>query len=91
MIIRSPRARQNFTIIENAIFDSGMSLEAIGLLCYLWGLPKKTELGPHLARKFCGRDRAYRIFKELIDAGYLSRQKTSGGWVDYSLKNSRRK
>jgi hypothetical protein len=88
MIIRSPRAR-NFTIIGNEIFDSGLTLEAIGMLTFLINLPASTDISPQLGRKFCGRDRSYRIFNELINCGYLARKKSPDGGMIYIFKIKR--
>lgn len=85
MIIRSPRSR-NFTIIGNEIFDSVVSLEAIGLLHYLLSRPDNWRILPaQLADKFTGRDRTYRILKELIDARYVVRKKLNDGSVQYTV------
>lgn len=63
----------NFTTIPNEIFKAGLSLEAIGLITYLLSLPPnwvvhKTFLPSQLKT---GRERLFRAFKELQDAGYI--------------------
>lgn len=65
----------------------GLSLEAIGLLSLLLGSPMRASDNPvDLAQKFCGRDRAYRVVGELIDARLLSRRKLSSGAMEYAVE-----
>lgn len=90
MIIRSERSR-NFTVIDNAMFDVGMSLEAVGLLCYLLSRPDHWRVMPQqLASKFGGRDRTYRILRELVGAGYIERKKQTTGEMHYTVFDSPR-
>ena len=76
MIIRKKHSK-NFTVLPNSIYDRGeLSLEAIGLLCFLVSRPKDWDIRhDSLRRKFCiSRERLGRIFRELIGAGYLQRE-----------------
>lgn len=66
----------SFTTVNNAVLnDEKLSAEALGVLAYLLGKPNDWTVMPaNLANRFgCGRDRIYRILKELIDAGYMFR------------------
>lgn len=52
-----------------------LSFEARGVLWYLLSKPDDWELQPKdLEQKGCGRDKVYRILKELIEAGHLVRE-----------------
>ena len=81
MIIRTSPERE-FTALPNAIFrDPRLSLEGKGLLGYLLSLPPSWEVRPAVVCKTLsadtgrplGKDRLRRMFKELIDAGYMAR------------------
>lgn len=75
MIIRK-KHNSHFTILPNSIHDGcWLSLEATGLLSFLISRPPNWEIRHDaLRRKFrITRDRLGRILKELIRAGYLSR------------------
>lgn len=77
MIIRR-RRNSGFTIIGNVVFDDDrLSYEAAGLLGYLLSRPdhwevNQTQLGD---RRGVGRDRMRRIVGELIEAGYMRRER----------------
>jgi hypothetical protein len=66
----------NFTIVPNRVFeDDRLSVEAKGVLGYLLSRPhdwtiRLVQIGPTLK---IGRDKLERIFKELIEAGYVLR------------------
>lgn len=80
MIIRR-RHNGNFTVIGNApMDDKALAAEALGVLCYLRSRPDNwTVLPRQLQDRFgCGRDRIYRILKELIQAGYIIRRQLRG-------------
>lgn len=71
-IVKSKHA-SNYTVLPNEIFNSGLSIEAIGLLSYFLSLPHdwviyKTQLHNQLNM---GREKVDRIFKELQTKGYL--------------------
>lgn len=72
MIIKSKHAG-NYTVLSNEIFNSGLCLEAIGLLSYFLSLPSdwviyKTQLHAQLN---IGREKLDRVFKELQEKGYV--------------------
>lgn len=76
-IIRRARTSSPFTTILNSVVeDETLSAEALGLLVYLVGKPDNWQVMPtQLKTRFnCGRDRIYRIMKELITAGYMQRE-----------------
>jgi hypothetical protein len=82
----------DFTIIPNrALNDPKLSIEAKGLLCWLLSRPhdwafKLALIGPLLD---IGRDKTERLFRELIEAGYVDRiqERLDGRWapVDYCV------
>ena len=70
-----------FAQIPNATLqDTSISLEAKGLLCFM--LSKPTNWQWHksqvMAETGCGRDRFNRLWKELVDAGYLHKERREG-------------
>jgi hypothetical protein len=71
-IIRS-KTKDNFTIIPNIIFNSGLSLRAVGLLTYILHLPDDWVLYKSYLYKQVkeGRDAVLIAWKELEDAGYI--------------------
>jgi hypothetical protein len=80
MIIRHKHNRR-FVIVPNGIFhDPRLSLAAKGLLAYLLSLPKNWEVRhDQLQRKLgIGRKLLDRAFKELIVAGYVTRDESQG-------------
>lgn len=71
-IVKSKHA-SNYTVLPNEIFKSGLSVEAIGLLCYFLSLPHdwviyKTQLHSQLNM---GREKLDRVFKELQNKGFV--------------------
>jgi hypothetical protein len=80
MIIRHKHKGQ-FVIVPNGIFhDPRLSLAAKGLLAYLLSLPKNWEVRhDQLQRKLgIGRKLLDRSFKELVVAGYVTRDESQG-------------
>jgi hypothetical protein len=80
MIIRHKHKGQ-FVIVPNGIFhDPRLSLAAKGLLAYLLSLPPAWEVRhDHLQRKLrIGRKLMDRAFKELVAAGYATRDESQG-------------
>lgn len=81
-IIKSKHA-SNYTVIPNEIYNQGLSMEAIGLLCYLLSLPHdwviyKTTLHSQMN---CGVTKLDSAFKELQNSGYIlsvKKQKENG-------------
>ncbi|PZU87334.1 MAG: hypothetical protein DI527_18835 [Chelatococcus sp.] len=77
MIIRRRRTR-NFTIVENEVFnDERLSLDAMGLLAWLRSRPDDWCLSvDHLRTRFkVGRDTMHRLVRELVEAGWITRQR----------------
>ena len=69
--------RAQFTIVPNAIFrDDRLSIEAKGVLGYLLSRPHNWQVRlDHVGRTLrIGRKKLQRIFRELIGAGYVSRE-----------------
>jgi len=69
--------RTHFTIVPNAVFaDTRLSVEAKGVLGYLLSRPHKWHVRlDHVARTLkVGRRKLQRIFRELIGAGYVTRE-----------------
>lgn len=68
--------KKKFTIISNdTIQGCSLSLEAIGLLTICLSMPEEWEFHPKQMWKkgYCGRDKLYRVFNELIEAGHVIR------------------
>ncbi|WP_315827857.1 hypothetical protein [Bradyrhizobium sp. SZCCHNG3015] len=69
--------RAQFTIVPNAVFaDARLSVEAKGVLGYLLSRPHKWHVRlDHIGRTLLvGRKKLQRIFRELIAAGYVTRE-----------------
>ena len=74
MAIHKGPVREQFTQIPNATHqDTSISLQARGLLGYLISLPDDWVVRPEQLAKAndIGRNTAYKIIKELRDAGYI--------------------
>jgi hypothetical protein len=77
MTIVRRRHNARFAALPNAIWENdGLSIEAKGVLGYLLSRPpnwhvRLQQVGKKLG---LGKDRLQRIFRELIDAGYVSRE-----------------
>jgi hypothetical protein len=86
MIVRSPRAQQNFTIISNHVIrDHRLSWKARGLLIYVLSQPDHWRTSSaHLASISPEGIHAVRTgLKELEEHGYLRRtrsQQANGTW-----------
>lgn len=76
-VIRAPRDSEHtyFAISRALTQDKRLSFEARGVLAYLLSKPSDWIVRIQDLQKEggCGRDRIYRILKELRDAGYLHR------------------
>jgi hypothetical protein len=72
--IKKTKRTNNFTVLGNQIFSSGLSLEALGILCFILHLPDDWVLRKsHLMKLFkIGRDKTDRLFKELKAKGYIA-------------------
>jgi hypothetical protein len=76
MTILRRNRNANYTAIPNTVAeDERLSLEARGLLLYLLVKPEKWEVRITDIQKRCGvgRDKAYRLINECIEAGYIDR------------------
>jgi hypothetical protein len=87
-IIRKPRPERNFTILENAMLrDDELTLKALGLLVRLLSYPDGWRTDYRTLAKQYKRDgeTSFRTaYKELEQAGYLTRQKirdADGRWT----------
>jgi uncharacterized phage protein (TIGR02220 family) len=83
-IVRAAR-KGNFTVINNKIFDSGLSARSIGVLTFLLSKPDNWEVSPaQLVKRFdtedaaLGRDAIYACLNELIKHGYVERRQGRG-------------
>jgi hypothetical protein len=76
-VIRAPRDSEHayFAVSRALTQDKRLSFEARGVLAYLLSKPSDWIVRIQDLQKegSCGRDRIYRILKELRDAGYLHR------------------
>ena len=79
--------RAHFTVLPNAIFvDQRLSIEAKGVLGYLLSRPNKWSVRLEQVGRTLkvGRRKLQRIFRELIGAGYVTRdQRRIGGVQRY--------
>jgi hypothetical protein len=92
MTVVRRRHNGNFVTVPNRVLDDKrLSLEAKGLLCWLLARPndwtfKLALIGPFLD---IGRDKIEKLFRQLIDAGYVDRiqERTDGRWgpVEYCV------
>jgi hypothetical protein len=92
MTVVRRRHNGNFVTVPNRVLDDKrLCLEAKGLLCWLLSRPndwtfRLALIGPLLG---IGRDKTERLFRELIDAGYVDRiqERTDGRWgpVEYCV------
>jgi hypothetical protein len=90
MIIRR-HITSNFTIIPNeAILDSRLSISARWLLAYLLSRPNdwQVQVGDIQKKGGIGREKAYRLIKELITVGWVRKDFSRGdggqwGGIDY--------
>ncbi len=75
-MIRKGTWRQAYTVIPNAIFESNLSAESIGVLCYLISKPEHWKVSAMaLGRHFgVGKSKVTRILGELQAAGYASKK-----------------
>lgn len=74
MTVVTRQRSDNFAIIPNAVAeDARLSFEARGLLCYLLAKPHnwRVLIADIQAAGEIGRDKAYRLIKELRDTGYI--------------------
>jgi predicted transcriptional regulator len=88
--------RAHFTVVPNAIFvDERLSIEAKGVLAYLLSRPNKWSVRLEQVGRILnvGRRKLQRVFRELITAGYVTREqrRIAGaqrfGQVDYVVRD----
>ncbi|MGJ4886804.1 hypothetical protein ACQR1Y_01340 [Bradyrhizobium sp. HKCCYLRH3099] len=88
--------RTHFTIVPNAVFtDERLSVEAKGVLGFLLSRPHRWRVRlDHIGRTLLvGRKKLQRIFRELISAGYVTREQqrlADGqrfGEIDYVVRD----
>lgn len=90
-IIHTPKDSQktHFSLEIAVAQNKNLSFEARGMLVYLLSQPSDWDVRIDDLKQQCGRNRVYKIIKELSDAGYLHRerkQKKPGGtfvWSPY--------
>ena len=91
-IIRSANSsKNNFTPISNKLFtDESISLDTVGLICYLVHLPPdwiiyKEHIQNQMQQRGCGGTKFKRMWKEAKDSGYIIQKKirTEEGTYDY--------
>lgn len=77
MEFRRTEHRENYTVINNGIFRSGLSLKAIGMLSLLLSLPESWEFSVEGIAAITneGRGAVSSAIRELEDKGLLRRQK----------------
>lgn len=89
MHIRVDKSKQKPYLVMNktVLTDPKLSLQAMGLHCYLLSLPDdwiiyEKELLTHFSN---GRDSLRATIKELVDAGYITKSQTrdSSGKLSY--------
>lgn len=86
MITRAPR-RQRFTIVDNEILGTDLPLESIGLFVYLLSKPDNwaVNVGQLQKRHNCGKNKIYRMLRELRAAGFASYQRNLDGSTDWVI------
>lgn len=87
MTVVTRQRSENYAIIPNAVAeDDRLTFEARGLLCYLLAKPNcwKVRITDIQKSGGIGRDKAYRLIKELRDVGYivLDVRRAPGGRIE---------
>lgn len=90
-IRRAIHSKENpyLMVKRTTVQDDNLSYEARGMLTYILSQPDNWRVQPaELVNKSCGRDKVYRILKELIEARYIEHEKTFNEhhriiWGDY--------
>lgn len=89
MIIRR-KHNSAFTIVPNAIAtDTRLSIEARWMLIYLLSKPDNwiVRAGDIQRAGSIGRDKAYKLVRECIAAGYIRREHQATGGVNYEVRD----
>ena len=87
------KKKENFTTIHNnLILDESISWKAKGILIYMLSKPagwkyKSSEIAKNATD---GRDSVRNGLKELVENGYISRQKNSDGSLTYYIFEDKR-
>jgi len=96
MTIFRVQKRENFVVLDKGFLnDQNLSWQAKGLLAYMLSLPNDWEFNMKdlQNRSTNGRDSTYKIMKELIEAGYVTRieKRNSGkfGKVEYIVHETK--
>lgn len=90
-IRRADHSKENPYVMvrRQTLQDSNLSYEARGMLAFILSQPDHWRVEPsELINEHCGRDKVYRILKELIEAHYIEHERSqdkSGKirWGDY--------
>lgn len=87
-IVRAPKGQHPyFVMCRETAQNRTLSWEARGMLAYLLSKPNDWEVQIADLQQGCGRDKVYKILKELSNARYLSREQVFGkkhkieGWA----------
>lgn len=72
----SADADARFAIVRGVAQNPNLSYEALGMLTFLLSQPDDYVIeADKLTREGCGRDKVYRILKELSEAGYIAHKR----------------
>ncbi|KUZ66850.1 hypothetical protein WI36_24080 [Burkholderia ubonensis] len=93
MIVRSRQKDRGFYMLDNVLAnDQRISWSAKGMLVFLLAKPDNWRVSVEALVNFTkpsarptGRDGVYSIINELIDAGYMAKQKHANGSLDYMV------
>ena len=91
MIIRAARTK-SFTVIPNDILtDRDIPADALGLFVYVLSKPDNWEIrATHLCNRFnCGKDRVYRMLKDLRECGYVDFERSADGSTSWIVSETR--
>ncbi len=90
-MIRRGKSVRNYTHISNDVFNSNLSAECVGVLCYLVSKPPEWEVKiENLSDVFnCGVKKMYSIMRELRVAGFAVMHKKANGSVDYEVSDEK--
>lgn len=93
MSIRRAKRQNNFTIINNQVFQNGLlSWRAMGLLAYILSKPDDWTILPQALIKVTEgtarndrKNTVYEILKELKEVGFVTMRKLADGTVEYTV------
>jgi hypothetical protein len=89
MIIRNKSPR--YTVIPNQLLeDERISWEAKGILTYLLSKPDTWDLSAYhlISFGYAGKEKIYRVLKELQKAGYASHSRRGDGRVEWEIRDT---